>query len=356
MRLGIFGENLDGFSGIPRHIITTMRALGVDVVEMSPAPYRPTYSKRAHQRIRRFFGGNYLWEKAPERCNYLSRSLDRAVASEGVDAVLMFGSEACAFSETNVPLYVYADSIFGTRVDFYADQVSSRMDSRSIREGIEMQQRALEKLRIVFLSSRWAWDRAIARFGYDVSSEKCEVVLIGANLPYVDAPLPTPPTLRFSWIGGDWHRKQGDFAVSVVRAIRSRAIPAEIEIAGNVSVQIAEPWIHVLGRIDGISAHRELHSRCAAMLLPTIADLTPVAIAEAAAFGRPTVAAGVGGIPEMIRNRESGIILSSDDPEEWADVILSSDLYNCGQHARKLYETKLNWPTICRGILQRIGG
>ena len=356
MRLGIFGENLEGFSGIPRHIITTMRTLGVDVVEMAPTPYRPTYSKRVHQRIRRFFGGNYLWEKAPERCNYLSRALDSAAISEGVDAVLMFGSEACAFSETNVPLYAYGDSIFGTRVDFYADQNSSRVDSRSIREGIEMQQRALEKLKMIFLSSQWAWERAIARFRYDICPEKCEVVLIGANLPYVDAPLPMPPTLRFAWIGGDWQRKQGDFAVSVVRAIRSRGIPAEIEIAGSVSVQFAEPWIHVLGRIDGISAHRALHSRCSAMLLPTIADLTPVAIAEAAAFGRPTVTAGVGGIPEMIQDRESGIILSTNDPEQWADVILGSDLYTYGQHARRVYETKLNWLTICRGILQRIGG
>ena len=57
----------------------------------------------------------------------------------------------------------------------------------------------------------------------------------------------------------------------------------------------------------------------------------------------------------MIRDRESGLILPGDDPEEWANAILRSDLVELGRQARELYESRLNWSSICRHILQRMG-
>jgi glycosyltransferase involved in cell wall biosynthesis len=68
----------------------------------------------------------------------------------------------------------------------------------------------------------------------------------------------------------------------------------------------------------------ELYQTADVLLLPARADFTPNVIAEACAFGLPTISSGVGGIPEMIDHGESGWVLSPNSPaEEYAHCIVN---------------------------------
>ncbi|MEO8033150.1 MAG: hypothetical protein ABI837_01875, partial [Acidobacteriota bacterium] len=238
-----------------------MRALGVDLVELScTPPYAPPYAKRVIKRLGRSLGREYLWEKAPQRCQHLSRCLDSGVAAAGVEAVLVFGSESCAYSHTSVPLFAFADSVFGSRLDFYDDQLVRRVSRTSMREGVEVQQRALDRLTHLFITSRWAWNRAQKRFGYRDAESKVVVTGIGANLPFVDRPLPPAEQHRYVWIGGDWKRKGGDRACAVVEELRRRGVDARLDVAGTAPDR-KESWLTSHGRIEGIAAMRALYSR-----------------------------------------------------------------------------------------------
>lgn len=351
LRIGAFGANLDGFSGIPRNIIAALRVLGQEVVELRPRHYAPPLARRLVKRAARSLGREYLWEKAPARCRFLSRELDRLAAAHQPDVILVFGSESCAFSTTGVPLFGYGDSVFGSRLDFYDDQRSERISAASIREGIDVQQRALDRLAKMFISSEWAWQRAVSKFGYSCVPGKHEVVLIGANLDDPGTPPEFPGRgVRFVWIGGDWDRKGGDFAVEIVGRLRHRGLDASLDVAGVTATPAHAPWIRVHGRIEGTSAQRSLYASARALLLPTRADLTPVAIAEAAAFGRPAVATPVGGIPEMIQDGETGLLLEKD-VELWTDALASAPFERMGRAARTAFDDTLNWESVCGRML-----
>lgn len=354
LRLAVAGAHLDGFSGIPRHLIAALRE-HADVTEWPLPHYRPAVAKRVLVRLRE---RNYLWEKEPRRNTFYSHAIDARASAERPDAVLVFGSEACAYTTTSVPLFAFGDSIFGSRVGLYDDQRS--ISARSIAEGVEMQQRGLDRLHTFFCTSRWAWDRAVERFGYRVDADKLCVTGIGANLPHVWSAatavtaLAGPERKRLLWVGVDWNRKRGDFAIAVVEALRMRAIDAQLDIVGPVDVPARAPWITAHGKLTASAGLGEAYARASALLLPTMADLTPIVISEAAMYGRSTFATPVGGIPEMIQDGVTGMLIDSEDPRVWADAIANANLDALGTAARLRYEQRLNWNVIAATMVERM--
>jgi len=63
--------------------------------------------------------------------------------------------------------------------------------------------------------------------------------------------------------------------------------------------------------------------RCVQIFLITsISDGTPVSLLEAMASGLPCIATNVGGIPEWIENKKTGILIPPKSPEQVAEAIL----------------------------------
>ena len=50
-------------------------------------------------------------------------------------------------------------------------------------------------------------------------------------------------------------------------------------------------------------------------------DNMPVAVVEACAMGLPVVAANVGGIPDLLTDEETGLLVADDDDEAMAEAI-----------------------------------
>jgi glycosyltransferase involved in cell wall biosynthesis len=50
-------------------------------------------------------------------------------------------------------------------------------------------------------------------------------------------------------------------------------------------------------------------------------DGIPTVFMEAMATGRPVVSCALSGIPELVRDGETGLLVPSDDPEAFADAI-----------------------------------
>ena len=57
-------------------------------------------------------------------------------------------------------------------------------------------------------------------------------------------------------------------------------------------------------------------------ILPSHTEGLPITILEAMAAGRPVVATSVGGIPEVVRDGETGILIHSRDPEGLAEAVI----------------------------------
>jgi glycosyltransferase involved in cell wall biosynthesis len=58
-------------------------------------------------------------------------------------------------------------------------------------------------------------------------------------------------------------------------------------------------------------------------VLPSRTEGLPITILEAMAAGRPVVATTVGGIPELVRHGETGLLVPPKDPQRLAEAMLA---------------------------------
>ena len=64
-----------------------------------------------------------------------------------------------------------------------------------------------------------------------------------------------------------------------------------------------------------------LYGRAAVVVFPSRRDGYPVACAEAMAHGRPVVATAVGGLPDMVVDGETGLLVPPDDPRAFRAAV-----------------------------------
>ena len=366
-------NNLEGFSGIPRNLVRALRAqsrLNISILNFRNT-YRPTMKKQIMKRVGKVVTGrHYLWEKEPRRCRHISAELDKLILEHKPEAVLMiFGSEGCAFCETEIPIYCFSDSLFGSRTDLYEDQ--KNISHSSVIHGKLVQQLALDRLQKLFISSQWAVDRANGKYNYAIGPRKFRVVGIGANLP--DAIYKYQPTplefldspADFVWIGVDWKRKGGQFAIKVIAALRDLGINARLHVVGPVVFDAEHEWVVAHGLLDydrpaDFSRLQEIFEQCCAMLLPSNAELTPIAIAECYAFGRPVFASAAGAIEEMIVGGQTGLAIASNLPDDWAAAIVkffhNRSRVEITKNCRNQFTSAFNWDLVAQQIAEEIIG
>lgn len=75
------------------------------------------------------------------------------------------------------------------------------------------------------------------------------------------------------------------------------------------------------GYLSGANLHRLIGQSRALVLPSEWYENAPVSILEAYALGRPVIGAAIGGIPEMIREKESGLLAPSGSVEELAGAL-----------------------------------
>jgi glycosyltransferase involved in cell wall biosynthesis len=105
--------------------------------------------------------------------------------------------------------------------------------------------------------------------------------------------------------------------------------------AAHLRAEICCASVHFLGRREDVP---QILAAADVVVMPSYREAQGLAIVEALAANRPVIASNVGGIPEMIRSGENGILVPSQDPSALASAIallfrdraLASRLANAG--------------------------
>lgn len=169
------------------------------------------------------------------------------------------------------------------------------------------------------------------------------------------------------FVGLDWERKRGDFAIEVVDAMRRQGVDAHLTVIGGSPPRGTVPpaYVRCLGRIatntwrgqDVIDAE---FASADFLLLPSQAECFGIVIAEASAYGVPSVGSRIGGIPEAIRPSENGILMepaaaAGDYAREMHRLFTDRAEYRrVATSARRDFETRLNWASSVDVILTRM--
>jgi glycosyltransferase involved in cell wall biosynthesis len=109
--------------------------------------------------------------------------------------------------------------------------------------------------------------------------------------------------------------------------------------------------VHFLGNISIDEVQTEL-ARANCLVLPSFQENAPLTIAEAMAVGVPVVAAKVGGIPEMVGDEKTGLLVDPYDTKSISDAvskILSDETLarSMGQSAREAAGNRFTASLAC---------
>jgi glycosyltransferase involved in cell wall biosynthesis len=180
-------------------------------------------------------------------------------------------------------------------------------------------------------------------------------------------PEPASATARIAFVGRMLRSKGVLDAVAAVRRLRERGVAVELLLAGSpdpdnrdslseaeLRALDGEPGVEWLGRVEDV---RTVWQRAAIAVLPTsYGEGVPLALLEAAACGRPIVAADTPGCREIVRHGETGLLVGQHDVAALADAIaaLTADPARrqaMGEAGRSLVERDFAAPLIAEQTL-----
>ena len=168
--------------------------------------------------------------------------------------------------------------------------------------------------RTIVAWSDWAKQGLVAE--YEVPADKVEVIPPGVNPSEWQRPTPREPQagpVKILFVGGDFQRKGGPLLWEAFRALQ----PAPIELhLVTRSTLPAEPGVFVYRDLQPNSAAlKQLYHDCDIFCLPTEGDCLPMALSEAGAAGLPLVSTRLAGIPEIVRDGETGLLMPPGDQD-----------------------------------------
>lgn len=165
--------------------------------------------------------------------------------------------------------------------------------------------------------SSWARDSLVRDYG--CADEDIAVIPPGVNT-HAFAPGERDHALpRILFVGGDFVRKGGDLLLSTYRKHLRGA--AELILVTREPLP-PEPGVTIRNDLAANSAElRALYGSSDVFVLPTRADCYALVGMEALAAGLPLITTRVGGMPDMVRNGETGYVIDVDDAAALARVL-----------------------------------
>ena len=114
--------------------------------------------------------------------------------------------------------------------------------------------------------------------------------------------------------------------------------------------------VHFLGNISIKDVQTEL-SKANCLVVPSFQENAPLSIAEAMAAGVPVIAAKVGGIPEMVQDGKTGLLVDPHDTNSICQAVskVLSDqklAQSMGQRAKEAAEDRFRASAVCEKTLQ----
>jgi len=163
---------------------------------------------------------------------------------------------------------------------------------------------------------------------------KIDVIPFGVNLPDLTVPREGDGLLRLIFIKG--HRKKygPDILLHALRDVTSMIPGVWLTMAGQGELTVdlkrltQQLGLHKFVNFTGFIENREIPSLLAKhdiMIMPSVMESESFGVAalEAAAAGLPVIASRIGGIPEVVLDGVTGLLVKPGDPKDLADAIIT---------------------------------
>lgn len=284
----------------------------------------------------------------------ISPLIDHELKKNQCDAFVIPSNFNPIFLKTNVPIIGIFDGAFNDDISFTGVYERYAIYRKAIKR------RLLKKISKFIFSSEWGCESLLKSKQFD--GHRMWIVPFGANLEITDttrkilARRQKPSDVcRLLFVGNEWRRKGGSIAFNTMVELNKRGINTELIVCGDrPPSEIRHNKLRVIGYLNKNSVKQSamlngFYRNANFFLLPSRADVTPIVLCEAAAWGLPVISTKTGGIPEVVKDGVTGHLLPLNASYlKYADKI--QDMWDdrhkymrfC-RNARQRYEAVLNW-------------
>ncbi len=171
----------------------------------------------------------------------------------------------------------------------------------------------------------------VRELSHHVDREKIVVVRCGVGPAFLGTPSPVDPQTRQVVCVGRLTARKGqlrliDAATQLHREGTEFSIVmlGDGELRGEIEARIESLGLHGCIELRGWADESEVRSSISAargLVVPSSDEGLPVAIVEALALGRPVIASRVAAIPELVRDGETGWLVSADGIDDLASAL-----------------------------------
>lgn len=287
-----------------------------------------------------------------KRLNIISERINSQVKK--ADYNFFFGQTPWINYNSNVPYGVYMDADFKTYLDIYS--TSEKFRIKDIKMICKKEEKWLNGASDIFVGSQWAWDRMMENYDLDVS--KKTIVHTGGNveIPLVDS---FGGGLNFLFISLNFEKKGGFVCVKAFSEIQKAYPQATLTIIGQkpppeILTKAGIVYAGLLRKTvpEELVKFKQILSNTFLLIHPTEMDTMGAVLIEAGYFGCPSIAPRRFGIPELIIENKTGMLLeipfeAKDIASKIHELIENNDLYSQMRiDVRKDTVSRLSWSAI----------
>jgi glycosyltransferase involved in cell wall biosynthesis len=160
---------------------------------------------------------------------------------------------------------------------------------------------------------------------------KVLVIPCGVTPALYAAPAEEPTGRKLLFVGRLVPRKEVPVLIEALVRVRARGRDAELDLVGDgpererLEALAASTGLRgamrFLGMLDEAGVAGALH-KADLLVVPSSSEGLPAVIMEALASGLPVVASEIDGIPELVRDGETGLLVPPCNPERLAEAII----------------------------------
>ena len=187
--------------------------------------------------------------------------------------------------------------------------------------------------------------------------DKTSIIPFGVEIPSDTPAFPLPPPFRLCYLKRHRLVYGPDILLEALQLVHSQFPHVTLSMAGDGEMtEQLRGMAHSLG-LDGVVTfpgfidNSDIYAYLAKhhiLVMPSRSEGFGVAVLEAAACGRPTVASLVGGVPEVVEDGVTGLLVPPEDPRTLAEAIMqmirTPELCAAmGEAARRRVEDRYDW-------------
>lgn len=142
----------------------------------------------------------------------------------------------------------------------------------------------------------------------------------GQVASFVVAPVADRDKLRILFVGNDFMRKGGQRLVDWISGPLNGLYELHV-VGANIGVPADHPDVTDYGRVPHEKILKEIYPAMDVFCLPTMLDMSPQVLMEAALSGLPCVASNIGGIPELIVHDQTGYVVEKTSDADFVAAL-----------------------------------